>query len=135
MSPEAPPNRGSDSSPGSTDAPLEPSDVSLVDRDTLVDAIQKLRVSLDSSMYTIKARIDLIEAALHHVKELLIHVQPPSAFQKPVYHRGLTYREEQSLARMYQSLEEWGAKLESQPTTRVVGRWPDTLDPKRKSTP
>jgi len=73
VSPEAPPEGSCYSSPDPAKAPFQPSNVSAINRNDFIDAIEQLRVSLDRSMKTIEARIDLIEARLHHIKELLVH--------------------------------------------------------------
>jgi len=151
----SPPSYCNEGSPGTTETPLEPGDVCTVHGDALVDAVQELGISLDRSMKAIKARIDLIEARLHHIKELLIHdekpfcapncvrnhehyvnlAQPPSSSHTHGCHRGLTYREEQSLAKMCQWLEVQEVQQGSQPTTSMAGSMLGKRAQGRKSTP
>ena len=71
-----PPSYCNEGSPGSTKAPLEPGDMCTVHCNALVDTVEQLRVALNSSMKTIESRINLVEARLHHVKELLVHPTP-----------------------------------------------------------
>jgi len=149
-----------DSSPRTPDAPLEPGNVGTINRDLLVNALQEFELILRREMKTVESRIDLIEARLHHIKELLvhplpfydpkevfddsamlirkpgdtIHEPPPSSSHTHECHRGLTYREEQLLAKMYQQEVEQAEKQGSRPMPGVVVKVPGTLDPLHKST-
>ena len=124
---KTPPHTRKDSSPRTPDAPLEPGDVSLVSLDLEVDAVQEFQLLLS-------AQLKRVEARLEKVEQLLIHEQPPSSSRKHECHRGLTYREEQLLAKMCQSLEVQAIRQGERPRTEGVEVSPDMPSRVYKST-
>ena len=130
----SPPSDRKESSPSTTDTPFKPVDVGIMFGDNFLDVGQKLGVALNIHMERVEAHVDFVKAALHHIKELLIHVQPPSSSRMHVCPRGLTYREEQWLIERYQWEAEMAVPPEQPPTPKGAGGSPGSLDQGRKST-
>ena len=113
--PEAPPNRGSDSSPSTPDTPPNPPYMSGVDSHLFVDAMEQRHLSLIGLLHSIESLIKGVEARVKHIENLVIHEQPPSSSRKHECHRGLTYREERLLRKLCLLEEEQVALQGAQP--------------------